>query len=410
MRSIRVPQLKLKGRPFQLSVPSSKSIANRALILAALSKGKFKLIGDFEAEDIQLMIGSLQKLGVKIAQRRDGLSIENDLSWKQQRNALRLFLGNSGTSIRFLTSLVCLRNGRTVLTGKQRMKERPIKDLVDALRQLGAEVHYLERDGFPPIEVKGHGTLRGGRVNVKAQTSSQFLTSLLLIEPALEKKLQLNTPGKIVSQPYIDMTRALVRRWRAGADFTVEGDASAAVYWWALAFLHGVTVEVSNVPSRSMQGDVKFLSLIKRLKSHKTKTTLSIDMNDMPDASLMLMAMVPLLRFPITITGIGSLRVKETDRIAAMAKELGKLGVKVEVGKDWMKIWPLLEGDFSTSPRSKNSSVSVEMTKKIETYDDHRIAMSFAVLGTRLGNLEIMDPDCVRKTYPKFWRDLKRFR
>lgn len=398
MKSILVSQLNLKDRSFQVTVPSSKSMANRALILAALSKGKFKLIGDFEAEDIQLMIGALQYLGIKIARRKDCLVIDNDLRWREKNNRLRLFLGNSGTSLRFLTSLVCLRRGETVLTGKQRMKERPIKDLVDALRQLGAEVRYLEKDGYPPLEVIGAGSLRGGKVKMKAQVSSQFLTSLLLIEPALEGKLQISLSGKVISRPYVDMTRAMVRAWKEGRDFSVEGDASAAVYWWALGYLHGARVTISNVPQKSFQGDVKFLGLLRRLKAYKAQKTLVLDMNDMPDASLMLMAIAPLLKFPVKITGIGSLRVKETDRIEAMAQELQKLGVRLAVGKDWMKVWPLDLQRFDGSRRIV-----------IETYDDHRIAMSFAILGTRLGNLDILDPDCVQKTYPNFWRDLRKF-
>lgn len=398
MKSIHIPQLHLKGRSFRITVPSSKSMANRALILAALSKGKFKLIGDFEAEDIQLMIGALQNLGIKVDRRKDCLVIDNDLRWREKHNRLRLFLGNSGTSLRFLTSLVCLRRAETVLTGKQRMKERPIKDLVDTLRQLGAEVRYLEKDGYPPLEVIGAGSLRGGKVKMKAQVSSQFLTSLLLIEPALEAKLQIALSGKVISRPYVDMTSAMVRAWKSGRDFSVEGDASAAVYWWALGYLHGARVTISNVPQKSLQGDVKFLGLLRRLKAYKAQKTLVLDMNDMPDASLMLMAIAPLLKFPVNITGIGSLRVKETDRIEAMAQELQKLGVRVVVGKDWMKAWPVDLQRFDGSRRIV-----------IDTYDDHRIAMSFAILGTRLGNLDILDPDCVQKTYPNFWRDLRKF-
>lgn len=397
MKSILVPQLNLKGRSFQVTVPSSKSIANRALILAAQSKGTFRLVGDFGAEDIQLMVEALQKLGIKIHQRKDGLVVDNDLSWREKSKSLRLFLGNSGTSIRFLASLVCLRSGKTVLTGKQRMKQRPIKDLVDALRQLGAQVRYLEQDGYPPLEVIGSGCLNGGKVKMKAQISSQFLTSLLLIEPSLEGKLRLRVSGKTISQPYVDMTRAMVRKWKSGEDFTVEGDASAAVYWWALGYLHGVRVTILNVSKKSLQGDVRFLQLLRQLKAHRSNSLFTIDMNDMPDASLMLMAMIPVLRFPVKITGIGSLRVKETDRIAAMAAELGKIGVKVLVGKDWIKVRPL---DLAKIHSSRPI--------RIKTYDDHRIAMSFAILGTRLGNLEILDPDCVQKTYPNFWRDLSK--
>jgi|CXWL01.1.fsa_nt_gi 3-phosphoshikimate 1-carboxyvinyltransferase len=389
MKDFKVTRLNLIGKSFAVTVPASKSMANRALILASLRKGKTTLKGDFAAEDIQIMVNALRKIGITIVESSLGLRITNDLSWRRNPQPLKLDIGNSGTSIRFLTSLVCLRNGSTILTGKPRMMQRPIGDLVDALRQMGAEIQYLGEDGFPPLKVIGHGGLRGGRVLVKADTSSQFLTSLLLVGSQCEQKLVLKVPGKAISQPYIAMTKSMIKHFDTQRNFQIEGDASAAVYWWALAFLQGAKVTVTNLPKRSLQGDAKFLRVLSSLKGTRERT---IDMNDMPDASMMLMAMAPLLAFPIRITNIASLRVKETDRIAAMATELTKLGVKLKTGKDWIKIWPAIR---------ESSTIT-----KIHTYDDHRVAMSMAILGTVLGNLEILDPDCVNKTYPEFWKEL----
>jgi len=396
MKSIVVPKFNIAGRSFELSVPSSKSIANRALILAALTNGTTRLRGDFEAEDIQLMIGGLKKMGIRVISGVRGIKIINDLGWRKNTKNVKLFLGNSGTSIRFLTSLMCFRSGNTVLTGKPRMLERPIADLVDALRQAGAKIEYLGRPGYPPLRVIGQGCLKGGRVAIKADTSSQFLSSLILVSSACEKPIRFSVAGKRISKPYIDMTKAMTKKWRPGSEFVVEGDASAAVYWWALGFLHDCTITVKNIPKNSIQGDVKFLNVLKTLRALPAVPTLrTFDMNDMPDAALMLMAIAPFMKFPIRIMNVGSLRVKETDRIEAMATELRKVGVKVKTGRDWIEIHPLahLKGGII----------------RMRTYDDHRIAMSMAILGTRLGNFEILDPDCVKKTYPGFWKKLKAF-
>ena len=392
MKPILVPRLSLKGKSFQIAVPSSKSLANRALILSALTRGVTRLIGNFDAEDIQLMMDGLRKIGVKIV---GNVRIENDLKWRKNTKGLKLFLGNSGTSIRFLTALACLRKGETILTGKPRLLERAIEDLVDALRQIGAEIEYLGRDGYPPLLVKGRGVLKGGKVRVKADVSSQFLTSLLLIGSACDQPLDIQIAGKRISRPYVQMTVRMVKQWRPNSVVEVEGDASAAVYWWALGFLHDCKVTVKNIPKNSLQGDARFLGTLQLLGSHRSLQTLTIDMNDMPDASLMLMALAPCLKFPVRIVNIGSLRVKETDRIEAMSTELKKVGARVKTGRDWVQVYPLtpLKGGIV----------------RVHTYDDHRIAMSMAILGTKLGHLRILDPDCVKKTYPGFWKELMKF-
>lgn len=417
MQSYTVHLLNLKNSEHSLTVPSSKSLANRVLILAALSSGSFRVTGDFEAEDIQLMITALKQLGIDISRDSTGLHFQNDLSWREDSSQLELFLGNSGTCVRFLSSLVSLRAGPTVLTGKNRMKERPIADLVDSLRQFGISVDYGENEGFPPLLITPPQNLKGGEVHIKGNVSSQFITSILLSAPAFKNGVSLHIDGPLISRPYVSLTLDLLKKWGVevqeegtsiivtpaaleGLDFEVEGDASAAVYWWALSFLHDVEISVSNIPEGSVQGDARFQSILRYLKKKSpcSPQGYHFDMNAMPDASLMLMALAPLLDHPTHISGIASLRVKETDRIQAMSVELSKLGVQVEVGDSWMKI-DLLDLE----------SYDFSQKIQIETYDDHRVAMSMAILGTRLGNLEILDPECVSKSYPNFWKDLESF-
>ncbi|MDP2690842.1 MAG: 3-phosphoshikimate 1-carboxyvinyltransferase [bacterium] len=419
MGAYRVPKLNLRRERIEITVPSSKSMANRALILSALSAGSFRVDGDFLADDIQIMIQSLQKLGIAVESDERGLRFQNDLSWRENSEEIELFLGNSGTSMRFLSALVTLRKGITILTGKERMKERPIGDLVNALRDLGVEVEYLEKEGYPPLRVVGRGSVPGGSIQMKGDVSSQFLSALLLAGSAFDEGLEIELEGELISKPYVEMTMRMIEEWGMknekwkmkngklrmkvspvsfqGHDYQVEGDASAAVYWWALGFLQNAEVIVRNVPDDSVQGDVGFRQLLKKVETGLKPVSTRLDMSDMPDASLMLMAIAPMLMFPIRIEGIASLRIKETDRIEAMVTELRKLGGRVETGEDWIMIYPMDLDKYQ-----------VLQNVQIDTYDDHRVAMSMAILGTRLGNLEILDRDCVNKTYPGFWEELER--
>lgn len=421
MDSVRVKKLDLTGLKYCITLPASKSMANRAFILAAQTIGEYEIKGNFEAEDIQLMISALRQLGLTIKEREDGVKIINNGSWVENENDIELFLGNSGTSIRFLSSLMCLRYGKTILTGVKRMKEeRPISALVDALRIMGVEVSYLEKKGYPPIQIEvKHEPF--SKVSVRGNASSQYVTSLMLIGSSLENGLEITLDGPLISKPYVEITQHMIEEWGGEVmfeggivgvepadlecdEYDVEGDASGAVYWWGLDYLHGSEVEIMNLSEGSVQGDVGFLELVNSIQTDprlfmKGNNIIEIDMNDMPDASLMLMAMAPLMEYPVRIVNIGSLRVKETDRIAAMATELKKIGVLVETGEDWMQIDPLDMEKYND-----------QQVIQIDTYVDHRIAMSFAVLGTKLGNLEILDPECVGKTYPRFWEELERRR
>ncbi len=394
-----------------LTLPSSKSLANRVFVLSALSRGNFRIFGDFEAEDVQLMMSSLKSLGICIEVEDGGVLIKNDLTWRDRSDDIDLYLGNSGTCSRFLSVLCSLREGNTRIYGKQRLHERPFVDLHAALNQLGVQIDYEDREGYAPFTLYGQGSLAGGDVQMSAAESSQYVTAVLLCAAVFDNGVDIQLIDTVISQPYIDMTLDFLMRWGIdaqwtsdtslhvspaelrGEDLTVEGDASAATYWWAYGYLHDLSVSFSNLDDSSVQGDLKFQQILKQLKAFDGDY-FEIDMNDLPDASLTLMAMVPVLPFSVKISNIASLRVKETDRIHAMSTELHKIGCKVEAGNDWIFIEPL-RGDL-------------DKDIDIQTYDDHRIAMSFAILNTKLKRLNILDPDCVKKTYPKFWEDLKK--
>lgn len=401
---------------YTLKLPSSKSLANRVFILAAQAEGSFVLHGDFEAEDVQLMIHSLQKLGIEMQLEADHITVKNDGSWRLNTDEIDLYLGNSGTCSRFLASLLPLRAAKTSLSGKERLHERPIKDLIDALALAGVRVDYLENEGFLPLEIHSlQCDVKKSLITIKGNISSQYLSSLLLSAASYPLGMEIEIVGELISRTYVDLTLDLLRQWGIEAeitekiirinhqkvlaqDFVVEGDASAAVYWWAFGFLHNCEFTFENLPLDSRQGDVQFVQIVNILKKHSLEAgMLVLNMDLMPDASLMLMALVPQLDFPVRIEGIGSLKVKETDRIEAMATELRKINVGVKTGHDWIEIQPL-----SKDLLAQRESVV------IETYDDHRIAMSMAILGTKMGNLKIAEPQCVEKTYPHFWDDLDK--
>ncbi len=342
---------------------------------------------------------------------------------------IALFTGQSAVSTRLLLAMAALRPGVTSIDGHASMQARPNKPLVDALRQLGASLESTN-DGYLPTVVTGTTELRGP-VQVPSDISSQYLTSLLIIAPLLRDGLSVQVAGKLTSKPYVDLTldemgkfgvhvenhdyselRVAPQAYRA-RDLGVEGDASAASYFAALATLHGSRVQLENLGSATRQGDYAFLGLCEKLgatvRRGERQTEIigpsgglgsfsgDVDMTSMPDVAPTLMMMAPFLPAPTRITGLATLRVKECDRIAAPARELAKLGVTLEEGPDFMRIEPL-----SAAARARRSTVD------IETYHDHRIAMSFGVLGSMLPGLRIQNPGCVAKTYPNFWKDWDR--
>jgi 3-phosphoshikimate 1-carboxyvinyltransferase len=367
------------------------------------------------------MIGALGKLGVGVRGNADGTGIALvGCGGKLPSRGADLFVGNAGTAMRFLTAALTVGEGRYVVDGDERMRQRPIGDLVDGLRQLGADVSA--RDGkYPPVTVRAGG-LPGGECSIDGRTSSQFISAVLMAAPYAQRDVTLRAANGLVSAPYVAMTRKVMgdfgvvveevgpyryavragQRYR-GLAYAVESDASAASYWFAAAAITGGSVRVEGVGVKSVQGDAAFVNFLREMGCRVrqgddwTEVTggalhgITADMRDVSDTAMTLAAVALFADLPTTITGIANVRVKESDRIAAVATEARKLGAHVEELPDGMVIHPRpLRG------------------AEIETYDDHRIAMSFAVVGLRQPGIRITDPGCVAKTYPAFFDELAR--
>jgi 3-phosphoshikimate 1-carboxyvinyltransferase len=425
-KAMNISALRLRGRRLNMQVPSSKSLANRALVLACLSTGESFLQGEFSSDDVQLMIRALRICGADIDEGNGGVLVRGG-DWLCCGGDVDLFLGNSGTCMRFLTSVMCLREGVTVLSGSDRMHERPIGDLVISLRALGASIECIGREGYPPLRITGGG-LEGGSVEVSGSISSQYVSSLLMVAPFCTGGVEMTLSDRLISKPYVDLTTNLmgkfgvgVKVWDSlrytvslgayrGQSYVVEADASAASYWFALAALHNCTVTIEGIGENSSQGDVMFPDVLhlmgcgipKRGKHSisfsgpsffKSLMGVEVCMNTMPDMVMSLAIVAAFSKGVTRISDVGSLRVKETDRLDALEAELSRCGVEVSTGEDWIRI-------------VGNPKLKIDRPVEIECYDDHRIAMSFAILGTRTGNIVISDPDCVKKSYPGFWEEL----
>jgi 3-phosphoshikimate 1-carboxyvinyltransferase len=335
-----------------------------------------------------------------------------------------LFLGNSGTATRFFTAMLTLAGFRCTITGNTRMQERPIADLLDTLNELGAEVTSVRGNGCPPVHI-GAQRLRGGTATISGAISSQFLSALLMVAPYAERDVTLVVRDTLVSVPYVDLTLDIMARFGVevandgyrrfmirgqqcyeGQAYPVEGDASSATYFWGLAALLGQSMCVTNVPPTSAQGDVRFLDVLERmgctvLRGERLQvigpTQLrplgTIDLNALPDAAMTVAVLAAFCKGETRITNVANLRVKETDRLRALAMELRKLGVVVTECPDGLQI--------NGNPETLHGA-------EIETYDDHRMAMCFGMAGARLPGIRIQEPTCVAKTYPGFWEDLQR--
>ena len=415
-----------------ISLPGSKSITLRNLVLAALAEGRTEIATPCDCDDSREMVECLGRLGISVETRDDFRRIcVEGRGGRFPEGPVTLELGLSGTSARFLIALSALRNGETRLVGRGSLNERPNLPLLSAIEQLGGET-VSSNGGCLPLTIRGSRTF-GRKVRMNGDVSSQFFSALLQIAPLLPDGLEVIVDGELVSRPYIDITLNEMRKfgvevtnhayrrfeitpqkYRSGYQ-SVEGDASAGSYFAALSLIHGGTVVFENLAADTRQGDVRFLAICERLggrvqlgderiaiegpKDGRIRSTDGeIDCEDIPDAALTLIAIAPLIPGTTRITGIGTLKLKECDRIECPASELRKIGVDVTTGADFIEIGELPE---YAAPSN---------TVDIETYDDHRMAMSFAVLGTRLGNLNILNPDVVGKTYPRFWEDLARIR
>ena len=404
-------------------MPGSKSISNRVLLLAALAEGETELRDVLVSDDTARMLEALETLGAGIDRSQSGVIRVRGLGGVPKVKAAELFLGNAGTAFRSLTAVLALAGGDYRLSGVARMHERPIGDLVDALRQVGAQIDYLGNEGYPPLRLRPATLSPGGVVRVRGDVSSQFLTGLLMALPLTGVATTVEVVGELISRPYIEITLGAMARfgvvvereeWQrfhvpAGANyrspgvFSVEGDASSASYFLALGALGGGPLRVEGVGTDSLQGDVRFADALAAMGARITLGPnwieaagplggklrgIDLDCNHIPDAAMTLATTALFAKGATTLRNIASWRVKETDRIAAMACELRKLGATVEEGADSIRIVP---------PKLFSSPVS-----GIDTYDDHRVAMCFS-LAAFAGVLRINEPSCVAKTFPEYF-------
>jgi len=410
----------------KLRLPGSKSISNRVLLLAALAHGTTDVHDLLSADDVDRMLESLEKLGVKLRKGKEpGCLTINGCGGPFPVKSAELFLGNAGTALRPLTAALALCGGHYRLSGVPRMHERPIGDLVDALRQLGADVHYLGREGHPPLEIRPGNIRDAGKVQVSGAVSSQFLTALLMALPLTGKQTTIEVVGDLISRPYVAITLNLMARFgvqvrRAGwSSFTipadsrfhspgkvfVEGDASGASYFLAAGAIGGGPVRVEGVGRNSIQGDVNFATALAgmgaridvgenwieaRAPAMGRLQAFDLDLNHIPDAAMTLAVTALFADGSSQLRNIASWRVKETDRIAAMATELRKVGATVEEGADYLVVTP---------PHASR----ITPQASIETYDDHRMAMCFALVALGGVSVRINDPKCVAKTFPDFF-------
>lgn len=401
-------------------LPGSKSITNRALLLAALADGKSRLVAPLHSDDTFYMASALREMGVSIDETPEGDFLVQGTGGQFATPGKTLFVGNSGTTVRFLTAAACFApaEAEVTLDGVARMRERPIRDLVGALLTLGVPAECLNGHGCPPVRVRGGG-MPGGKCRLRGDVSSQFLTALLQAAPYADKDVEIETAGDLISKPYIDITQSVMRSFGvemendgyqrlrvasgqryAGRDYIVEADASNASYFLAAAAVTGGTVTLENLGSDSIQGDIRFLEVLERMGCTVTRgasvtltgpaklSAIDADMEAIPDTAQTLAVVCAFADGPSHITNIASLRVKETDRVRAIAAELPKLGVRVDEGPSDWTITPPVSG--------------VYIPAAIDTYEDHRMAMAFAVAGLRVSP-QINNPGCVAKTFPDFW-------
>jgi len=401
-----------------VKLPGSKSISNRVLLLAALSDGETRVENLLDSDDISVMLNALELLGVRI--ERDSATVRGG---PFPNKSADLHLGNAGTAFRPLTAVLALAGGEYRLSGAPRMHERPIGDLVDALRALGARIDYLGKEGFPPLALHPGTIRRGAPLRVRGEVSSQYLSALLMAAPLAGSETRIEVEGELISKPYVEITLALMRRFGVKVErdgwktFTVpaqryaspggirvEGDASSASYFLAAGAIAGGPVRVEGVGRGSIQGDVRFTEVLAKMgakiswgedwieaaASRGKLKPIDADLNHIPDAAMTAAVAALFADGTSTLRNIASWRVKETDRIAAMATELRKLGAVVEEGADSIRITP---------PAALRSAT-------IATYGDHRMAMSFSLAALGGIKVRIDDPACVAKTFPEYFAAL----
>ena len=408
----------------QVTLPGSKSITNRILLLSAIADGSTTIIGPLVSDDTLHMIDALKKLQVDLTQKDNGDILIHGTRGNFKNKSAEIFLGNAGTAFRPLTAALSFSKGQYTLSGLPRMHERPIKDLVDALLQLNADITYLGQEGYPPLKISPSEIMINGPIKIRGDISSQFLTSLLMAMPLTKKEVVIEIEGDLISKPYIDITLNLMARfgihvkkidWKhfvipgsssyvSPGEIFVEGDASSASYFLAAGALAG-DIEVKGIGRNSIQGDVKFAEALVLMGAdinileasiQVTKVAalqaINLDCNHIPDAAMTLAVLALFAKGTTKLLNIGSWRVKETDRIKAMATELRKLGAAVTEGNDFIEITPPLK---------------IKEHVEIDTYDDHRMAMCFSLVSLRNIPITINDPACVNKTFPTYFEVLE---
>lgn len=406
-----------------VKMPGSKSISNRVLLLSALARGETLVRDLLDADDTRVMLDALARLGVKIDRRPGDSVLVHGVNGGFPAGSADLHLGNAGTAFRPLVAALALNGGEYRLSGVPRMHERPIGDLVEALRRIGADIAYLEKEGFPPLLIRRR-PIRGGLVRVRGDVSSQYLSALLMALPLAGTQRDVEIEGELISKPYVEITLNLMRRFgvevvrKGWSTFTVpaknysspgeirvEGDASSASYFLAAGAIGGGPVRVQGVGRSSIQGDIRFTEVLEKMGAKismgddwiessapargKLKA-IDADLNHIPDAAMTAAVAALFAQGPSTIRNIASWRVKETDRIAAMAAELRKLGAAVEESADALRVAPPARLVPAT----------------IATYGDHRMAMSFSLAALGGVRVRIVDPDCVAKTFPEYFEAL----
>lgn len=408
-----------------INLPGSKSISNRVLLLAALAPGQTILTNLLASDDISHMLNALTALGIKYQLSQDLTTciVQGGRHYFNHRQGLKIFLGNTGTAMRPLSAVLSLaEDNDIILTGSPRMKERPIGHLINALQQGGAIIDYLEQPGYPPIRIKGG--FQGNNITVDGRISSQFLTALLMAAPLAHNDTTIQIQGELVSKPYINITLALMcsfgvevdnqhycqfhikagQQYISPGNYLVEGDASSATYFLAAAAIKGGTVRVTGIGKDSLQGDTQFAAVLEKMGAkirwgkdfieceRGELIGIDMDMNAIPDAAMTVATLALFAQGETVIRNIYNWRVKETDRLSAMATELVKVGAKVKEGCDYIRILP---------PKLLQNT-------EIETYDDHRMAMCFSLVALSGTTVTILDPNCTAKTFPDYFNQLEK--